>query len=100
VFPGNRPSSSILMTKLDAFALGQLVSLYEHRTVTQGFIWGINSFDQFGLDLGKTLAKSVRAQINATRRTKASVQGFNYSTSFLLEHYLASGKTEHSGYDR
>ncbi|GKY94563.1 hypothetical protein MPSEU_000421900 [Mayamaea pseudoterrestris] len=102
VFPGNRPSSCVLMTKLDAFALGQLVTLYEHRTVTQGFIWGINSFDQFGLDLGRTLAKSVRAQLGASRRTGASVQGFNYSTSFLLEHYLANGKTEqqHSNNDQ
>ena len=94
VFQGNRPSSSILMTKLDAFALGQLVTLYEHRTATQGFIWGINSFDQFGLELGRSLAKSVRAQVSATRRTGASVQGFNCSTSFLLEHYLAHDKPD------
>ena len=94
VFQGNRPSSSILMTKLDAFSLGQLVTLYEHRTATQGFIWGINSFDQFGLELGRSLAKSVRAQVSATRRTGASVQGFNFSTSFLLEHYLANDKAD------
>lgn len=48
VFTGNRPSSSLLMTKLDAFAVGQLLAIYEHRTAVQGFIWGINSFDQFG----------------------------------------------------
>ena len=88
VFPGNRPSSSILMTKLDAFAVGQILAIYEHRTAVQGFIWGINSFDQWGVELGKTLAKQVRAQLRASRRTGASVQGFNHSTSSLLEKYL------------
>jgi glucose-6-phosphate isomerase len=57
-----------------------------------GFIWGINSFDQFGVELGKHLAKHVRAQISATRKTGASVQGFNSSTSSLLEIYLNHGK--------
>ena len=89
VLSGNRPSSSLLFTKLDAFAMGQLIALYEHRTAVQGFIWGINSFDRFGVDLGVVLAKQVRAQISASRKTGASVQGFNASTSTLLEHFLA-----------
>ncbi|KAL7452476.1 hypothetical protein ACHAWC_004198 [Mediolabrus comicus] len=89
VFPGNRPSSSILMTKLDAFAVGQLLAIYEHRTAVQGFIWGINSFDQFGTEIGKVLAKGVRAQLSASRRRGASVQGFNESSRFLLEAYLS-----------
>jgi glucose-6-phosphate isomerase len=92
VFPGNRPSSSILMTKLDAYAVGQLLAIYEHRTAVQGFIWGINSFDQWGVELGKTLAKQVRAQLSASRTLGASVQGFNYATSTFLEQYLAHGK--------
>ena len=115
VFAGNRPSSSLLFTKLDAFTIGQLLALYEHRTAVQGkltggagnskrkgltllrprlpgFIWGINSFDQFGVELGKHLAKHVRAQLSASRTTGASVQGFNSSTSSLLEDYLAHGK--------
>ena len=92
VFPGNRPSSSILMTRLDAYAVGQLLAIYEHRTAVQGFIWGINSFDQWGVELGKTLAKQVRSQLSASRRTGASVQGFNHSTSSLLEKYLAHAK--------
>ena len=91
-FSGNRPSSSILMTKLDAFAVGQLLALYEHRTAVQGFIWGINSFDQHGLELGITLAKQCRAQLIASRTNGASVQGFNGATSSLLEAYLAHGK--------
>eukprot|EP00562_Extubocellulus_spinifer_P029327 CAMPEP_0178717172 /NCGR_PEP_ID=MMETSP0699-20121125/21751_1 /TAXON_ID=265572 /ORGANISM="Extubocellulus spinifer, Strain CCMP396" /LENGTH=508 /DNA_ID=CAMNT_0020366927 /DNA_START=139 /DNA_END=1667 /DNA_ORIENTATION=+ len=90
VFPGNRPSSSMLMTRLDAFAVGQLLAIYEHRTAVQGFIWGINSFDQWGVELGKVLAKQVRAQLNASRKSGASVQGFNSSTSeHLISSYVA-----------
>jgi glucose-6-phosphate isomerase len=92
VFTGNRPSLSLLLSRLDAFAIGQLLALYEHRTAVQGFLWGLNSFDQFGLDLGRNLAASVRSQMTATRKTGASVQGFNSSTSALLEQYLAHAK--------
>jgi glucose-6-phosphate isomerase len=96
VFPGNRPSSSILMTKLDAYAVGQLLAIYEHRTAVQGFIWGINSFDQWGVELGKTLEKQVSTQLRSSRRTGASVQGFNNSTSSLLEKYLAHAATNNT----
>jgi len=92
VFPGNRPSSSILMTKLDAFAVGQLLAIFEHRTAVQGFIWGINSFDQYGTELGVAMAKRVRAQLSASRRRGASVQGFNSSTGYLLDAYLSHGR--------
>merc|ERR1712127_507938 len=92
VFAGNRPSSSILMTRLDAFTIGQVLAIYEHRTAVQGFIRGLNSFDQWGVELGKVLAKQVRSQVSASRQTSASVQGFNSSTSALLEAYLAHGK--------
>jgi glucose-6-phosphate isomerase len=94
VFTGNRPSLSLLLSRLDAFAIGQLLALYEHRTAVQGFLWGLNSFDQFGLDLGRNLAASVRSQMTATRKTGASVQGFNSSTSALLEQYLAHAKKD------
>ena len=96
VVTGNRPSSSILITRLDAYAVGQLIAMYEHRTAVQGFMWGINSFDQFGNELGKVMAKHVKAQLSASRKTGASVQGFNSSTSSLLDHYLAHGKTNDS----
>lgn len=92
VFSGNRPSSSMLMTKLDAFAIGQLLAIFEHRTAVQGFVWDINSFDQWGVELGKVLAKQVRAQLNSSRKMNAPVQGFNSSTSALLEAYLSSKK--------
>ncbi len=92
VFPGNRPSSSILMTKLDAFAIGQLLAIYEHRTAVQGYIWGINSFDSYGSELGKVYVKRVKAQLRASRLRDSSVQGFNSSTGFLLEAYLSHGR--------
>jgi len=92
VFSGNRPSSSILMSKLDAFAVGQLLVIYEHRTAVQGFVWGINSFDQWGVELGKVLAKKVRTQLTSSRTSgTARLQGFNTSTTSLLEEYLAHG---------
>merc|ERR1711935_20362 len=88
VFKGNRPSMSLLMPKLTANAAGQLLAIYEHRTAVQGFIWDINSFDQWGVELGKVLAKKVRTQLRSSRENKAPVQGFNSSTTSLLEAYL------------
>lgn len=88
LFPGNRPSISLLFPKLDAFTCGQLLALYEHRTVVQGAIWGVNSFDQWGVELGKVLAKQVRSQLQASRTSNAPVQGFNSSTAFMLNKYL------------
>ena len=88
-FPGNRPSNVLLLDKLDAYSTGQLLALYEHRTAVQGFIWGINSFDQWGVELGKVLAKQVRTQLAGSRgKGKAAVAGFNPSTTSLLKRYL------------
>ena len=88
VFPGNRPSMSLLIPSHDPFHLGQLLTLYEHRVAVQGFVWGINSFDQWGVQLGKVLAKTVREQLVASRGG-AAVSGFNPSTSKMIEAYLA-----------
>ncbi|MGE2721553.1 glucose-6-phosphate isomerase [Mycolicibacterium celeriflavum] len=59
VMPGNRPSTSILATQLTPSVLGQLIALYEHQVFTEGVIWGIDSFDQWGVELGKTQAKAL-----------------------------------------
>lgn len=59
-FPGNRPSNVLLLKRLTPYTCGQLLALYEHRTAAQGFIWQINSFDQWGVELGKVLAKNIR----------------------------------------
>jgi glucose-6-phosphate isomerase len=63
VFEGNRPSNSILLQKLDPFSLGQLISMYEHKIFVQGYIWNIYSFDQWGVELGKQLAKSILPEL-------------------------------------
>ena len=62
-FPGNRPSTTILMDALTPATLGQLIALYEHATFVQGVVWGINSFDQWGVELGKVLANTVLAHL-------------------------------------
>jgi glucose-6-phosphate isomerase len=88
-FPGNRPSNVLLLKKLDAYTVGQILAIYEHRTAVQGFIWGINSFDQWGVELGKVLAKQVRNQLAGSRKTSAKISGFNPATTALLKHYLS-----------
>jgi glucose-6-phosphate isomerase len=65
VMPGNRPTTSILGTKLTPSIVGQLIALYEHQVFTEGVIWGIDSFDQWGVELGKTQAKALLPVITA-----------------------------------
>jgi glucose-6-phosphate isomerase len=69
-FPGNRPSTTILVQRLDPFTLGQLTALYEHKVFVQGAIWGLNSFDQWGVELGKQIATKL---VGALSDTKAPV---------------------------
>ena len=58
-YPGNRPSSILFLDKVDARNVGRLIALYEHKVFTQGVVWNINSFDQFGVELGKELANRI-----------------------------------------
>lgn len=71
VMPGNKPSNTLLMDKLTPETLGALIALYEHRTFVQGAIWDINSFDQWGVELGKTLGNDVLARIGADQDATA-----------------------------
>uniref|UniRef100_A0A0C9RNU4 Glucose-6-phosphate isomerase n=20 Tax=Euphyllophyta TaxID=78536 RepID=A0A0C9RNU4_9CONI len=87
-FSGNRPSLSILLPSLTAYDIGQLLAIYEHRIAVQGFIWDINSFDQWGVELGKSLASRVRTQLNLSRMQGKPVEGFNHSTMKLMNRYL------------
>ncbi|CAL9102293.1 unnamed protein product, partial [Musa textilis] len=87
-FSGNRPSLSLLLPSLDAYNIGKLLAIYEHRIAVEGFIWGINSFDQWGVELGKVLASQVREQLHLSRTKREPVQGFNFSTTTLLTRYL------------
>jgi glucose-6-phosphate isomerase len=64
IFPGNRPTNSILVRQLDPFTLGMLIALYEHKVFVQGIVWRINSFDQWGVELGKQLAKAILPELD------------------------------------
>ena len=66
VFPGNRPSNTILLDKLTPATLGALIALYEHKVFVQGIVWDLNSFDQWGVELGKVLAKTIEKELTAT----------------------------------
>lgn len=87
-FSGNRPSLSLLLPCLTAYNVGQVLAIYEHRVAVQGFVWGINSFDQWGVELGKSLASQVRKQLNASRTKGEPIEGFNYSTKTMMSKYL------------
>jgi glucose-6-phosphate isomerase len=83
VFPGNRPSSSFLYRKLTPKTLGSLIALYEHKIFTQGAIWNINPFDQWGVELGKQLAKKILPELQLT----APVDSHDSSTNGLMNYY-------------
>lgn len=72
-FPGDRPSTALLFRELSPYSLGQLLAIYEHQTAVQGFVWDINSFDQPGVQLGKTLAKQVSSGKTATTSTSITM---------------------------
>ncbi len=83
-FAGNRPSNMILFRRLDAFTLGRLVALYEHKVAVQGCLWGINSFDQWGVELGKVLASGVLRELDG-----GSTGVHDGSTAALLARFAA-----------
>jgi glucose-6-phosphate isomerase len=83
VFPGNRPSNTLVYKQLDPETLGKLVALYEHKVFVQGTIWNINSFDQWGVELGKQLAKALLPAVEG----KEGAETHDSSTQGLLAHY-------------
>lgn len=85
-FPGNRPTTSIFAPALTPRVLGELVALYEHITFTQGVIWGVNSFDQWGVELGKQLALQIAPALEGDQ---AAFDAQDASTRALLEYYKA-----------
>jgi glucose-6-phosphate isomerase len=86
-FPGNRPSSTLLLERMTPAALGRLIALYEHKVFVQGTIWGVNSFDQWGVELGKVLAKRIATEIEST---SAPALAHDSSTNALLRRYRAA----------
>ena len=86
VFTGNRPTTSIMAPALTPSVLGQLISLYEHITFVQGAVWGLDSFDQWGVELGKVLAKHIMPAIEGNESVLAEQDS---STRGLIEYYRA-----------
>jgi glucose-6-phosphate isomerase len=86
-FEGNRPSSTILAERLDPATLGKLIALYEHSVFTQGVIWDINPFDQWGVELGKVLAKAIAAELQAGGEPELA---HDSSTNALIARYRAA----------
>ena len=83
-FPGNRPSNTLLLDKLSPAALGKLVALYEHSTYTQGVIWDVDSFDQWGVELGKQLAQKIVPELES--KTEPNLK-HDSSTNALIRRY-------------
>src|SRR5690606_9221696 len=83
VFPGNKPTNSFLIKKITPFNLGALIALYEHKIFVQGVIWNIYSFDQWGVELGKQLAKKVLPELN----NENPISSHDSSTNGLINQY-------------
>ena len=85
VFTGNRPSTSLLYRRLTPWRLGSLIALYEHKIFTQGVVWDVNSFDQWGVELGKQLAGRILPKL----ADASPVTGLDSSTGGLINHFKA-----------
>lgn len=94
-FDGNRPSNTLLLPELSPHALGAMIALYEHKTFVQGAIWGINSFDQWGVELGKVLAKTILAELKSG--TAPDAARHDASTSALIALAREAARTGQQG---
>ena len=83
IFPGNRPSNSIMFRKLTPYTLGSLIAMYEHKIFTQSVIWRINAFDQWGVELGKQLARTILSKLESDVR----IEDHDASTNGLINYY-------------
>jgi len=89
-FPGNRPSTTILAERLTPRVLGSLVALYEHSVFTQGCVWGVNPFDQWGVELGKVLANRIIPELESKAETSLA---HDSSTNALIRWYRQARRT-------
>jgi glucose-6-phosphate isomerase len=92
VFEGNRPSNMILVGRLTLETLGKLVALHEHSVFTQGVIWNLNSFDRWGIELGKVLAQRILPELGSKA---PGVLGHDSSTNNLIRRYRNLRETHH-----
>ncbi|MEQ9449762.1 MAG: glucose-6-phosphate isomerase, partial [Rhodospirillaceae bacterium] len=88
-FPGNRPTTTLLLDDLSPYAVGMLVALYEHKIFVQSLVWGINAFDQWGVELGKKAARSLEAALAGEPDAVKALEDGNSSTAGLVAAYLA-----------
>ena len=84
VFPGNQPSSTLVLPALSPYALGQLLALFEHKVFCLGVLWNINAFDQWGVELGKQLAKAVLTDVQNGEPS----EGLDASTAELMKRLM------------
>ena len=89
VFPGNKPTNTILYSKLTPKTLGSLIAMYEHKVFVQGVIWDINSFDQWGVELGKQLAKQILPELESD----SVINSHDASTNGLINYYKSLRET-------
>ncbi|KAM6925925.1 glucose-6-phosphate isomerase a [Lycodopsis pacificus] len=87
VFEGNKPSNSIVFKKLSPFTLGALVAMYEHKIFVQGVMWGINSYDQWGVELGKQLAKQIEPELKNDSEVSTHDSSTNGLINFLKKNF-------------
>lgn len=83
VFTGNRPTNSIVVKKVTPFTLGSLIAIYEHKIFTQGIIWDVNSFDQWGVELGKALAKAIEGDLANNDKVSSHDSSTNGLINFI-----------------
>ncbi len=83
VFAGNHPSNSILVQKITPRALGELIAMYEHKIFVQGVVWDINSYDQWGVELGKQLAKVIQSELDGDQL----IGSHDASTNGLINYF-------------
>jgi len=88
VFEGNRPTNSIMFEKLTPRTLGRLIAMYEHKIFVQGIIWNINSFDQWGVELGKQLAQKILPELKGDGK----ISSHDSSTNALINYYKTMSK--------
>jgi glucose-6-phosphate isomerase len=93
-FPGNRPSNTLLLDALTPASLGALIALYEHKVFVQGVIWGVNSFDQWGVELGKVLARAIQHELNGATNAAAHDASTNGLIARAREALLTQPSTD------
>ena len=92
VFAGNKPTNSLMMDKVTPSTLGSLIAMYEHKIFVQGVLWNVNSFDQWGVELGKQLAGKILPELEKGEKNPNMELAHDSSTNNLISWYLKNRK--------